>query len=96
MLPHKLHRGKEALENLKAFEGIPPPYDKIKRQVVPSAMRVIRLKPRRKFCKLGRLAYEVGWKYPTVVGTLERRRKLKSTVYYKSKVKEQVSFDLWK
>lgn len=48
MLPHKLHRGKEALGRLKVFEGIPPPYDKQKRMVVPSALRVLRLKSRRK------------------------------------------------
>ena len=48
MLPHKLHRGKEALERLKVFEGIPPPYDKQKRMVVPSALKVLRLKSRRK------------------------------------------------
>ena len=48
MLPHKTHRGKEALDRLKVFEGIPPPYDKQKRMVVPSALKVLRLKPRRK------------------------------------------------
>merc|ERR1712173_457818 len=34
MLPHKLERGRLALERLKVFEGIPPPYDKKKRMVV--------------------------------------------------------------
>ena len=47
MLPHKLHRGKEAMGRLKVFEGIPPPYDKKKRVVVPSALRTLRLKARR-------------------------------------------------
>jgi large subunit ribosomal protein L13Ae len=89
MLPHKLHRGQEALERLKVYEGIPPPYDKQKRQVVPSALRVLRLKPRRKYCQLSRLSHEVGWKYQTVVATLEKRRKLKSTVYYKRKVADR-------
>jgi len=91
MLPHKLHRGKEALERLKVYEGIPPPYDKMKRLVVPSALRVLRLKPRRKYCRLGRLSHEVGWKYQTVVATLEKRRKLKSSVYYKRKKTADVS-----
>jgi len=91
MLPHKLHRGKEALERLKVFEGIPPPYDKMKRLVVPSALRVLRLKPRRKYCRLGRLSHEVGWKYQTVVATLEKRRKLKSSAYYKRKKTANVS-----
>ena len=91
MLPHKLHRGKEALERLKVFEGIPPPYDKMKRLVVPSALRVLRLKPRRKYCQLGRLSHEVGWKYQTVISTLEKRRKLKSSEYYKRKKSANVS-----
>jgi large subunit ribosomal protein L13Ae len=86
MLPHKMFRGKDALERLKVYEGIPPPYDKQKRVVVPSALRVLRLKPRRKYCQLSRLSHEVGWKYQTVVATLEKRRKLKSSAYYKRKV----------
>lgn len=47
MVPHKTKRGKEALQRLKCFEGIPAPYDKVKRLVVPSALRVVKLKPRR-------------------------------------------------
>jgi large subunit ribosomal protein L13Ae len=47
MVPHKTKRGKESLERLKCYEGIPAPYDKTKRVVVPSALRVIKLKPRR-------------------------------------------------
>lgn len=48
MLPHKTERGKEALRRLKAYEGVPPPYDRRKRVVVPGALRVICLKPGRK------------------------------------------------
>jgi large subunit ribosomal protein L13Ae len=47
MIPHKTARGKEAMSRLKAFEGIPAPYDKMKRQCVPSCLRVIKLKPKR-------------------------------------------------
>ncbi|CAD5113176.1 DgyrCDS2365 [Dimorphilus gyrociliatus] len=86
MIPHKTTRGKEALGRLKVFEGIPPPYDKKKRLVVPSALRVIRLKQRRDFCVLGRLSHEVGWKYQGVMSTLETKRKLKSKNYYQRKV----------
>ena len=39
-----------ALERLKLFEGVPPPYDRKKKMVVPEALRVLRLKPGRKFC----------------------------------------------
>ena len=48
MLPHKLNRGKEALDRMKVFEGVPPPYDKVKRMVVPSALKVLRMKQRRR------------------------------------------------
>ena len=48
MIPHKTKRGAEALNRLKVYEGIPAPYDKKKRMVVPCALRVLRLKPGRK------------------------------------------------
>ena len=67
MIPHKTARGAAALERLKVFEGVPPPYDKKKRVVVPQALRVLRLKPGRKYCTVGRLSHEVGWKYQDVV-----------------------------
>ena len=56
MVPHKTARGAAALERLKLFEGVPPPYDRKKRMVVPEALRVLRLKPGRKYCtvKVGR------------------------------------------
>ncbi|XP_064612096.1 large ribosomal subunit protein uL13-like isoform X2 [Liolophura sinensis] len=88
MVPHKLFRGKEALARLKVFEGIPAPYDKQKRLVVPSALRVIRLDPCRKYCTLNRLSHEVGWKYQKVIGTLEERRKVKSKRFYERKKQE--------
>ena len=35
--------------------------------VVPQALRVLRLKPGRKYCTVGRLGHEFGWKYQDVV-----------------------------
>lgn len=70
MIPHKTARGAAALERLKVFEGVPPPYDKKKKLVVPQALRVLRLKPGRKYCTVGRLSHEVGWKYQDVVARL--------------------------
>merc|ERR1712141_405488 len=90
MLPHKLSRGKEAMDRLKVFDGIPAPYDKEKRKVVPSALKVLRLNPKRKFCHLGRLSHEVGWKYQNVIATLEKKRKVKSKRYYTQKKHEIV------
>ena len=71
MIPHKTARGAAAMERLKVFEGVPPPYDKVKRVVVPQALRVLRLKPGRKYCTVGRLSHEVGWKYQDVVARFE-------------------------
>lgn len=88
MLPHKTPRGDAALMRLRAVEGIPPPYDKKKRMVVPAALRVVRLNPRRKFCSVGRLAHEVGWKYQNVVQTLELKRKAKAQLRYAQKKRD--------
>ena len=59
MIPHKTKRGAAALERLKVYEGVPPPYDKQKRLVVPDALKVLRLQHGHKFCKLGDLATSV-------------------------------------
>ncbi|CAG8585958.1 17021_t:CDS:2 [Rhizophagus irregularis] len=87
MIPHKTARGAEALKRLKIFEGIPPPYDKKKRMVVPDALRVLRLKPGRKYTTISRLSNEVGWKYGEVVKKLEEKRKVKSKEFYERKKK---------
>nr|ACN09946.1 60S ribosomal protein L13a [Salmo salar]ACN12293.1 60S ribosomal protein L13a [Salmo salar] len=75
MLPHKTKRGQAALERLKVFDGVPPPYDKRKRMVVPAAL-------------LGRLAHEVGWKYQAITATLEEKRKEKAKIRYTKKKTE--------
>eukprot|EP01090_Pellita_catalonica_P006799 TRINITY_DN1715_c0_g1_i1.p1 TRINITY_DN1715_c0_g1~~TRINITY_DN1715_c0_g1_i1.p1 ORF type:complete len:203 (-),score=21.32 TRINITY_DN1715_c0_g1_i1:81-689(-) len=85
MLPHKQARGKAALSRLKTFEGIPAPYDKLKRMVCPEALRVVRLKPSTRYCSLGRLASEVGWHHAEVVTKLETQRKIRSKAYYERK-----------
>lgn len=54
MIPHKTDRGARALGRLKVLEGIPYPYDVQQRVVVPSALRVLRLKPGRKWTDIGR------------------------------------------
>jgi large subunit ribosomal protein L13Ae len=85
MLPHKTARGAAALERMKVFEGIPEPYSSMKRMVVPAALRVIRLKPGRRFCTLDRLSSEVGWKYQGVLEELEAKRKESSAAFYSEK-----------
>lgn len=48
MLPYKTWRGREALKRVRGFEGVPPRYQRVKKQVAPHAMRVICLAPGRK------------------------------------------------
>ena len=55
--------------------------------VVPSALRVLRLKPGRRYASIGRISHEVGWKYADVVEKLEVKRKEKSAAYYDAKKK---------
>eukprot|EP01036_Dinobryon_divergens_P028580 gene28580-37544_t len=88
MLPHKTKRGQLALGRLAAFEGIPEPYDKKKRVVVPAALKVIRLRSDRPFTVLGALSKEVGWGYTDLVSRLEAQRKIKEQAYYAEKKAE--------
>uniref|UniRef100_A0A8C5Y611 Large ribosomal subunit protein uL13 n=1 Tax=Microcebus murinus TaxID=30608 RepID=A0A8C5Y611_MICMU len=91
MLPHKTKRGQAALDRLEVFDGIPPPYDKKKWMVNPAALKVVRLKPTRKFAYPRRLAHEVGWKYQVVTATLEEKRKEKAKIHYwKKQAKKNV------
>ncbi|EEY61519.1 60S ribosomal protein L13, putative [Phytophthora infestans T30-4] len=89
MLPHKTARGAAALQRLKTFDGIPSPYDKQKRMVIPAALRVLRLKANRRYTVLGALASEVGWRHAELVKRLEAKRMLKSDAFYKKKVAQQ-------
>jgi large subunit ribosomal protein L13Ae len=86
MIPHKTARGAAALQRLKLFEGMPPPYDRKKKMVVPQALRVLRLKPGRKWCTIKRLSHEYGWGYKDVVDTLEAKRKVKAQAFHERKV----------
>eukprot|EP01101_Sappina_pedata_P008975 TRINITY_DN5098_c1_g1_i1.p2 TRINITY_DN5098_c1_g1~~TRINITY_DN5098_c1_g1_i1.p2 ORF type:complete len:212 (+),score=106.89 TRINITY_DN5098_c1_g1_i1:125-760(+) len=82
MVPHKTARGAKALQRLKVFEGVPPPYNRTKRVVVPQALRILRLAPGRPFCVLKRLSFEFGWKHSAAVEKLEFRRKIKSSAWH--------------
>merc|ERR1712083_556049 len=86
MVPHKTARGAAALDRLKSYEGIPHPYDRRKRMVIPSCLKVLRLKKERHFCRLGDLSTEVGWKQDALIKRLEDQRKVKSEAFYKKKV----------
>eukprot|EP00747_Dinoflagellata_sp_TGD_P161551 gnl/TRDRNA2_/TRDRNA2_178116_c1_seq1.p2 gnl/TRDRNA2_/TRDRNA2_178116_c1~~gnl/TRDRNA2_/TRDRNA2_178116_c1_seq1.p2 ORF type:complete len:222 (-),score=57.93 gnl/TRDRNA2_/TRDRNA2_178116_c1_seq1:106-711(-) len=85
MVPHKTQRGSAAMERLKSFEGIPHPYDRKKRMVIPAALKVLRLRPHRRFCRLGQLSKENGWKHTELIDRLEKARKVKSTAFFEKK-----------
>lgn len=86
MIPHKSARGAAALKRLELYEGVPPAQDKLKKVVVPQALRVLRLKPGRKYCTLKRISHEVGWAHKDVVDRLEEKRKVKGAAYFERKV----------
>merc|ERR1711972_1143155 len=86
MVPHKTARGAASLDRLKSFEGIPHPYDRKKRMVIPTCLKVLRLRPERRFCKLGDLSKEVGWKHQDLITRLETQRKVKSSAFHKKRV----------
>ncbi|KAL3756203.1 hypothetical protein ACHAWU_007154 [Discostella pseudostelligera] len=85
MVHQKTARGQAAIGRLSTFEGVPHPYDKVKRKVVPAALRVVRLKPGRNYTRMGDLATNVGWKHGELVSKLEDKRRAKSEVYFQKK-----------
>ena len=85
MVHQKTKRGQEALGRLSTFEGIPHPYDKKKRVVVPAALRIMRLKSIREHTLMGDLANAVGWKHQELVKTLEGKRKVGAEAFYQQK-----------
>merc|ERR1712162_63813 len=86
MLPHKQYRGSAAFQRIKCLEGIPEPFNSVKRVVVPDALRIQRLRPGRKFSNLGKQASDLGWGYSDVVANYEAKRKEKNAEWY-AKVK---------
>ncbi|KAJ0783326.1 putative ribosomal protein L13 [Helianthus annuus] len=85
MIPHKTKRGAAALARLKVYEGVPTPYNRKKRMVIPDALKVLRLTAGHKYCLLGRLSSEVGWNHYETIKDLEKKRKEKAQVVYERK-----------
>ncbi|KAJ0561086.1 putative ribosomal protein L13 [Helianthus annuus] len=85
MIPHKTKRGAAALARLKVYEGVPTPYNRKKRMVIPDALKVLRLTAGHKYCLLGRLSSEVGWNHYETIKELENKRKEKAQVVYERK-----------
>ncbi|KAL8274231.1 hypothetical protein Esti_001820 [Eimeria stiedai] len=83
MIRHKTIRGKKALSRLEVYEGVPIKYERKKKLVVPQALRAIRLRPGRNFCRLGDLSEQVGWSKNSLISRLEEKRKARSAKYFK-------------
>merc|ERR1712087_834888 len=84
MVPHKTARGAAAMDRLTLHDGCPHPYDMKKKMVIPSALKILRIKPYRKFCVLGDLAVKAGWKFSDLVKRLEAKRKVRSAKFFKT------------
>ena len=87
MIPHKTKRGTAAMERLKCYEGIPAPYDKVKKVVVPDAIKVTHLQFKHKSVRLDQLCTEIGWKHKATIETLEAARKERALEWHRAKAK---------
>jgi len=85
MMNHFKKRGQAALGRLKVFEGVPHPYDKQKKVVIPLAIRQLRLRPGRKWTRLGDLSAAVGWTHNAIIKRLENKRKVRAAAWYTTK-----------
>ena len=85
MVHQKTARGQDAISRLSTFEGIPAPYDKQVRVVVPAALRVMRLKAKRDYTVIGVLSDSIGWKHKDLLTRLESKRKEDSKEFYTKK-----------
>merc|ERR1712194_502284 len=86
MIPHKTARGAAALDRLTVHDGCPHPYDLKKKMVVPQALKILRIKPHRKWCVLGDLAVKAGWKNKALIEKLESSRRVRSETFFKKKL----------
>ena len=69
----------------QTFEGVPEPFDKKKRMVVPNALKVLHVKTYRKTTVLGEMASQSGWKHADLIKKLEAQRIAKSQEFYVEK-----------
>merc|ERR1711887_319137 len=92
MLPHKQYRGSAAFQRIKCLEGVPEPFNSVKRVVVPDALRIQRLRPGRKFSNLGKLASDLGWGYKDIVAKYEEKRKERNAEWYAKQKAKKTAF----
>ena len=60
----------------------------MKRQVIPDALRCVKLTSFRKFCVLGDLSSQVGWNQKELISKLEDKRKERALNWHKRRVEK--------
>merc|ERR1711988_410454 len=70
------------------------PYSHKKRQLVPQAMRAVRLANGRKWCRMGDLCASIGWNKGNLVSTLEEKRTRRAGEWFQRRLKLQKKFKL--
>jgi large subunit ribosomal protein L13Ae len=88
MLPHMTPKGAAALGRLKCFDGVPLSLNAKKKLVVPDALKVVRLKPRSRFCMLGDIQKECGWTKGELIDSLEAKRVGRNHEWHLRRVKK--------
>lgn len=54
--------------------------------VIPNALKIVRIKNHRKFCKLGDICSSVGWSKANLIDTLEEKRIARAKAFYEKKL----------
>jgi large subunit ribosomal protein L13Ae len=88
MLPHTTPKGAAALGRLKCFDGCPLSLNAKKKMVVPDALKIVRLKPRSRFCQLGEIQKECGWTKGELIDSLEAKRVGRNHEWHLRRVKK--------
>ena len=67
---------------------MPAPYDTKKKQVIPDALRCVKLTSFRKFCKLGDLSSQVGWGKRDLIDKMESKRRERAVNWHKRRIEK--------
>ena len=86
MLPHKTFRGSNALMRLKLFDGVPSGLIHIRKLIVPSALRIIKLAPNRRFTQIGKIFSELGWNKQKLIQNKDENLKTLGKIFWKKNI----------
>ena len=67
---------------------MPAPYDTKKREVIPDALRCVKLTSFRKFCLLGDLSSQVGWGKKDLIEKMENKRRERAVNWHKKRIEK--------